>query len=66
MYSVSEAQADRAEAADDAPDFLARAISSSRTFRDSQEGEGGIEECRRSLAGETVVDSVKVEGSTNS
>lgn len=64
--SVSEPQADREEATDDASDFAVRAISSSRTFRDSQEGEGGIEEYRRSLEGETVLDTVKVEGSTNS
>lgn len=66
MWSVSEPQADREEAADDASDFLLRAISSSRTFRDSQEGEGGMEEYRRSLEDETVVDTVKVVGSTKS
>ena len=42
-YLVSEPNADQEEAVNDASAFSARAISSSRTFRDNQE-EGGIEE----------------------
>jgi hypothetical protein len=65
-YLVPEPNVDREEAADDASPLLARATSSSWTFRDNQEGEGGIDEYRFSVAGETVRDSVKVDGSTKS
>jgi hypothetical protein len=43
-FSVSEPQADLDEEREGASAFLASAISSSRTFRDNQDGEGGIEE----------------------
>jgi hypothetical protein len=44
--SVSEAPVDLDEETEEAFAFLLSAISSSRTFRESQEGEGGIGEYR--------------------